>query len=204
VWVGGEWHTVSAAYYNSSYDPFEPIERAARHDIAVIVLDSDVTSVAPQPLLRGRNIREDEQLYIAGYGTNERSGEAGRSFIDDAKEGQTRIEENTDGVIYSKHSIGRISSCAGDSGGPAIQIFGRLQGLVGVLSAGSNDNRPNGACFQAGGGLMLFVNLQSSSSQRFLSFFPSIRYTTFSTIRYFLIADSVAGILGRTARLNSL
>jgi hypothetical protein len=204
VWVGGSWHTVNSAYYNSSYDPFEPIERAARHDLAILMLDSDVTSVAPQPILRGRNSREDEQLYIAGYGTNERSGETGRSFIDDAKEGLTRVEESTEGVIYSRHSMGRVSSCAGDSGGPAIQSFGRAQALVGVLSAGSNDNRSNGACYQAGGGLMLFVNLQSSSSQRFLNSFPAIHYTSFSAIRYFAITESVAAILSRTARFSSL
>jgi hypothetical protein len=156
----------------------------ARYDLGMLILSEPIQNVAPIPVLRGKRITKGTKIVIAGYGSNERSDDPDRSFVDDFKIGFSRVT-NADGKqLFASHRAFRASACSGDSGGPAmIPANKKSLALVGTLSAGINVTE-GGRCYLRGDGSFIEVDLQSRSSRAFLNYFPGVQYIRARAARY--------------------
>ncbi len=175
VYVGGGFYTVENSYFNSAYDPFGEVEdQNQQHDLGLLVLTTHVVGVAPLPVVYSDPLKRGEAFFIYGYGANELSGEGfgPRGIFDDARGAILRAERVKNGIIRADHFLTGASVCLGDSGGPATQIFGNHAGVIGITTYTTNGDF-FGAC-TLGLGVSGIVDLQSKSSQAFLSFFPGV------------------------------
>jgi hypothetical protein len=178
VYVGGAWREVESAWYHSSFDSTQPIERMARFDLGMLVLTQPIAETKPFPILQRRKITPGAAAFLAGFGANERSDQADRAFFDNFKIGAIRISRTSRGVFRGDHKAYRASPCSGDSGGPMTFLFRKdALAVAGVLSAGTNEVI-DGRCRLRGGGGFIVVDLQSESSRAFLAEFPGIKYVT--------------------------
>jgi len=174
--VGGDVFEVSARYFNGNYDPegSYTAENAA-HDLGILILDRDVTETNPVPVFFNKPQSAGDWAYIYGYGTNELSGGAGRTLLDNGKAGTITINNTEDGLLSSTHSLSAVSTCPGDSGGPAVQMFSGFFGVIGTVTGGINE-AVSDTCYLTGNGAFSLVDLQSSSSQNFLSYYSGVQY----------------------------
>jgi hypothetical protein len=157
------------------YNPSQSPAAMARYDLGMLILSEPVDSLAPIPVLRGKRVTTGTKILIAGYGSNERSDDPSRSFIDNFKLGYSKVT-NADGKhLFASHRAFRASACSGDSGGPAMVAVGRSLALVGSLSAGINRSE-GGRCYLRGDGSFIEVDLQSPSSRSFLKYFQGVQY----------------------------
>ena len=176
VYVGRQWMSVQSAWYHARYDDSQPAYRMGKYDLGMLILSQPVTTVPPIPVLRGSRIARGTKVAIAVYGTNERSGSPGRSFLDDFKIGLSRVTEANGHTLNCFHRAFNASTCSGDSGGPVMVAYSK-KGLavVGVISSGTNRLR-NDTCYLYGGGFFSTTDLQSPASRSFLSNFKGVRY----------------------------
>ena len=203
VVVGGSSHSVESAWYDSGFDMNRPIPEVRPYDIGMIVLAEPVTTKAPIPILVGRRPRARQRLFIAGYGLNERDPATAKSYKSLFKIGEVRLDGTDGEVLYSSHKATRSSICAGDSGGPAIQWYGDYVALVGVASTGTNTER-KGRCVLAYGGQSAHVDLQSSNSLHFLSYFEGVEYATWGNMTLAKVVDEIRPKLAKGLRARSL
>jgi hypothetical protein len=183
VYVGGAWHSVAQAWYHRDFNQNKPILSVARFDLGMLVLDRPVTGTSPLPVLRGRKMPRNQLLFIAGYGANEYSSDPNRSLVDNFKVGFSRVTRSDGKQFFGDHLSYGASPCSGDSGGPAtIEYPSRQLAVAGIISAGSNEIS-GGDCYLGGSGSFIAVDLQSTSSRQFLSFFRGVKYTRRSNRR---------------------
>ena len=176
IYVGEEWHTVESLWYHRRYNPSKNAYDSSPYDLGMIILNEAVTSVTPMPIVSGKPLRRGATIAIAGYGTNELSGDPNRSFIDNFKIGFSRIVRTDGKRLIATHSSFQASTCPGDSGGPATAQYRRNTfGLVGIISAGIN-TETEGGCQLNDDGSFIHVDLQSASSKAFLKAFPGLKY----------------------------
>jgi V8-like Glu-specific endopeptidase len=179
VVVGGKKYYASQVFYNAAFKQDAPVSIAnIQYDLGMIILKEPVTTVAPIAVLRDRHVSAGEPAAIFGYGTNETSGDAEQSILDWSKYGVVKISDVAQGLIASTHTSSKVSSCPGDSGGPLLQNLAGYIVSVGVVSSGQNDADKDGYCHLSEDGVSLFVDLQSSASQRFLANFPGVQYAS--------------------------
>lgn len=175
VVVGGTEYGVSARYYNGNYDPEADAVDAAPYDLGILLLSRSVSGVSPVPVLAGDPVSVGKAVAIYGYGTNELSGASDRDPREEGKVGQAVITDNAGGLLTSNNNTGGSSVCAGDSGGPMLESVDGTSVVVGTLSVGMNETH-NGYCYLVGDGEFDYVNLQSATSQSFLSNFAGVTY----------------------------
>lgn len=196
VIVGGGIYGVESRFYSGSYNPNGNVILNAPYDLGILILSQSVTGTNPVPVLFNDAVEPGESAIIYGYGTNELSGLPNRFPWEDAKAGQMVISNSSNGLLSSIHSLGGASTCHGDSGGPAIETLGEFAGLIGILTVGVN-KEIGGTCFLTGDGLFSYVDIQSPSSQGFLSNFPGVTYIS----GYRIYVHSMANLL--TPKLKS-
>ena len=175
VIVGGGVFGVKSRYYNSNYDPNGDIVLNAPHDLGILILSTAVRSIKPVPVLFNDLVTAGESAIIYGYGSNEFSALPDRYPWEDGKMGLMIVDDASGGLLTSVHTLGGASACQGDSGGPAIQTIGGFSSVIGTLTIGVNSTI-GGACYLNGSGLFSYVDLQASTSQRFMLNFPGITY----------------------------
>lgn len=175
VLVGGRVYSASDAWYHSWYQEGGDVSANAPYDLGLIELSQPVTGASPLPVLIDLPVSVGDSLVMAGYGTNEISGMTDAPPWENGKIGALRVTSREYGVFSSEHATGGASTCAGDSGGPAIRTLGPYIAVVGTLSNGTN-KVIGGSCFEYGGGKFSYVDLQSPASRGFLSFFPGVQY----------------------------
>lgn len=102
-------------------------------DIALLVLDRDITDIAPLAVRLGHAARHDESVRAVGYGQNDRAVPVGTRLRKDA----VRVLAVGQGVSASRTPLGTrefevgLSICLGDSGGPALsEATGAVLGVV--------------------------------------------------------------------------
>jgi V8-like Glu-specific endopeptidase len=177
VYVGRDWYQVESAWYHSKFDPNQTVNRAAKYDLGMLILNRPVTSIKPLSILSGRRVKRGAQLLIAGYGTNELSNDPMRSMFDNFKIGVASVVKADGHHLFSTYRSNGASTCAGDSGGPASVAYGRTSiALAGVVSAGVNTVSGDNRCELRADGLSMYVDLQSPSSKAFLRAFRGIKY----------------------------
>lgn len=105
-------------------------------DIALVVLDTPITTVAPLAVRLGRPARTGERIRAVGYGQNDQSSPIGTRF----RRGGVAVLAQGAGVSASKTPLGPhefevgTSICQGDSGGPALSE--ESGAVIGVVSRG--------------------------------------------------------------------
>lgn len=203
VVVGGEAFQVSSRYYNNSYNPDGDILNNVPYDLGILILSTEVTGTSPVPVLFKGPISKGQPGFLFGYGQNELTGDPSRDPLSEGKVGPFKVTSVQPGMIGSKHSSAGASSCHGDSGGPAIQVRGGYLSVIGTVSAGTNDS-VGGACQLNYGGEFFLVDLQSSTSRRFLSFFQGVQYISGYRIIVVSSAEKLKPILSRAASAKSL
>jgi len=107
-------------------------------DIALLVLDRDVTDVTPLRVRLGSAPHPDEAVRAVGYGQNDRSVPVGTRLRKDAVKvlavGQ-RVSPSQTPLGTHEFEVG-LSICQGDSGGPAISET--TGAVIGVVSRGGD------------------------------------------------------------------
>jgi secreted trypsin-like serine protease len=176
VYVARQWRSVQSVWYHSRYKDADLIYRSEKYDLGMIILSQPVQNLTPTPILRGWRVPRGTKVLIAGYGTNELSGDPDRSFINNFKMGFSKVVKSTGSMLECSHSPFRASTCAGDSGGPVMIPYNTKSfAVVGVISNGTNEVE-NHTCYLGSGGYFGNVDLQSPSSRNFLSAFRGVRY----------------------------
>lgn len=203
VRVGGARRKVKRLAYESDFDGDAPIIKVARYDLAILVLDQRVTASSPIPILVGRRPRVFDRLLVAGYGVSERDSRRMRNFKERFKIGEITLKEADGSILFSTHQPTRTSICPGDSGGPAVVLYGNYLAQVGVASAGTNDVR-NGRCYLDDSGVSAHVDLQSSTSLDFLAEFEGVEYATWGDMVLAKVVDDMKPRLAKAARAPSL
>lgn len=130
----GEIIAVATAMSHPEYQP----ANSPTHDIAVLILDADVTGVAPRAIAPAGAVAASSSVEIVGYGNTDIAGTTGyglRRRVDvplvsnDLALGQDPAIEFAAGRPFLDRD-----SCNGDSGGPAYIDVGGAWYLAGVTS----------------------------------------------------------------------
>jgi hypothetical protein len=124
-----EWQTYHAVQevVHPGYD-----KTALKNDIAVLILDRDVTGVQPTPIATSAP-QLNEVVVLVGFGKT--SGLASDSGT--KRKGTNTISKLTSTTLYYHGTGGGVSgTCNGDSGGPAFTLRGGREVLAGVTSWG--------------------------------------------------------------------
>ncbi len=203
IFVDNSRYSASGVYHESGFDFERPLEEARPYDLGMIVLSTNAKKKAPVPILIGRRARARQNLFIAGYGLNERSVRRVRTYKQMFKIGEIRLSSTDDEVLFSNHRATRTSLCSGDSGGPALQHYGNYIAMVGVASTGTNSER-DGKCVLAQGGESAHVDLQSSHSLQFLAGFDGVEYATWGNMQISKVVDEIKPQLMKAVRARSL
>lgn len=202
VLVGGGLYGVSEAWYSGNYDQYTTAALSAPYDLGMLLLDVPVSGAAATPVLNDFPIRAGEQGYIYGYGTNELSGLPGRYPWEDGKVGRIVVVDASNGLLSSKHYLAGASACPGDSGGPAIKVYGGYPAVMGILSVGVN-RAYDRTCYLNADGSYSYVDLQSSTSQRFLRNFPGVQYISGYRIYVHVMSVQIAKSLNKARRAKN-
>ena len=206
VTVGGGAYGVTQGYYNTNWNPAAGAGYSnGKFDIGVLVLSSDVPGVLPVPIGVDSAPQVGEWGSVFGYGINEESGVFGANGLGAGTEAYVKISRVLGGVLINYHVVSGASVCAGDSGGPLVQYYGDFGAVSGVTSAGTNyENFYYGTCELGGYGESVFVDLQSSHSQAFLSNFPTIQRVSWKNIFVFVDTLEHLNSLQALANFSSL
>ena len=203
VYLGGASYQVSDRYYNSYYTPNGDVLPNIRYDLGILILSTEVSGASPVPVLFNGPISRGDRAFLFGYGQNELTGDPSRDPLSDGKVGPFRVTSASGGVISSSHSSAGASSCHGDSGGPAIQLLGGYIGVIGTVSAGTNADY-EGACQLNGGGKFSLVDLQSTTSRQFLSYFGGVQYISGYRIIVLTVTERLKPTLTKAAKAKTL
>jgi hypothetical protein len=97
-------------------------DRVCNADIAILLLDRDVTGIAPVPVNLTRAPRTGDDVVVVGFGRTSDRGNAG------VREYRTAVPIVH--VTSNEFQLGR-STCSGDSGGPALDsVHGDVVGIT--------------------------------------------------------------------------
>jgi V8-like Glu-specific endopeptidase len=210
VVVNNRAYAVEEAYDTSDYEHGEDTSSSnTQHDIAMLVLETDVIGVSPVPVLFDDPVTVGEQASVLGFGTNEISGALDVSSFYQGKVGDFTVSFVGGGMLTTTSLSSSASVCSGDSGGPLVQFSQEAQVLavVGTVSTGTNRVDRNGSCQPGYLGVSNFVNLQTATSQEFLSYFPGVQYVSGRLITFYVnirSAMSQVATLLKERRLNTL
>jgi MYXO-CTERM domain-containing protein len=105
-------------------------------DIAVVVLDANISGVTPLAIRLSGSVRNTETLRSVGYGKNDKGLEIGTRFRKDGVDVLavgSAVSASDTALGPFEFEVGR-SICQGDSGGPAISET--TGAIVGVVSRG--------------------------------------------------------------------
>lgn len=125
------------------------------NDVAIAKLAAPVP-VQTLPLLVSTAPAVGDVIDIFGYGLTE-SHDSGA-----LRSGQMRLDGVTENHLFATFGADGSNTCAGDSGGPAIQSVNGSPGVIGVTSSG------NAAAACAEGDVSLFTNVQSPQVLQFI------------------------------------
>lgn len=151
-----------------SYRSLSPTSTQSRHDIAVLILDRDVTGVTPMGIIDPSTVpREDgdfpgepPRIRLVGFGNTDRAGRYGfgikrevevpvltlRRLATDIFSGVER-EQGFNALTEMTAGIQDKDTCTGDSGGPAYAIgpspVREVRGVLGLTSRGTAASRWN-------------------------------------------------------------
>jgi V8-like Glu-specific endopeptidase len=203
VYVGDSIFSAEGIIPHPDYDDTLPDDEAAPNDLGMIVLASPVENFAPIPVLTGHRLLRNERYYLAGYGANEETWDTTRSWEENFKVGATRLKSKDGSLLWGTHTSLGTSICAGDSGGPATLMYGTHLLLVGVASIGVND-LDRGECLLTEDGSFAHVDLQSSSSQAFLDYFPDIQVISHGIATIAGASDTATTTLRKAMKGGSL
>lgn len=124
----GRSFSAERVYAHSAFRDYTPGPGQGNADIALIVLSKDVSGVAPARLSRSQPAVSSRTVHV-GYGVSDRADatrNGGSGFT-----GRTKRVGNS--TVTSKSELwfktGRVT-CAGDSGGPALDANGAIVGLT--------------------------------------------------------------------------
>lgn len=106
------------------------------NDIALLILEEPILNVAYEVPLRQEEaelLQKDGDVAIVGYGISSLDYE--RSSAGQKKHGLNRLGETLDHE-FDLDRIGKVTTCSGDSGGPALIDGPEGRRLVGIVSRG--------------------------------------------------------------------
>ncbi len=121
---------VASVHWNPAFDPTNV---AAGHNVAVAILAAPVTDVAPVPWSASATPAAGSSVRIVGYGLNDGFDQEGTSA------GIKRQANAPVNAVTATHlDVGAfgLTSCSGDSGGPALSPVNGFPTVVGVTSHG--------------------------------------------------------------------
>ena len=210
VHINGFTYAVSQALYEGAFD--HSIESSIdnfKHDLGMLILSSNVNSIAPIPVLLNDTFGVGDRGVVMGFGTNEYSGDLSGSLYNYGKVGLVTADSTSDGVIFSTVLHSGASTCAGDSGGPLLQTFGSNSQLdfiavSGVVSAGTNDVDEYGNCVRGSVGESLFVDTQSGYSLGFLANFEGVRFISGPLMNFYIAIRDFNTALNNVGRSKNL
>jgi hypothetical protein len=175
VIVGTKKFLVDNVFRSAAYDPLGPVTLGTiQYDLGMLTLSSPVTEVAPLPVLQDLPLRPRDSVTVVGRGTNELPDSI--QDIGTGRTGNLKVEDVNGAVIITSTGSSDVATCPGDSGAPLLRSFGGYTVTAGVVSAGTNGADAAGVCRPSRGGISVFVDLQSPSSQSFLAQFPGVEY----------------------------
>ena len=177
VRVGNEEHSVKQVVRSAAFSENSPATLAfIKYDLGMLLLDSPVESIQPAPVLRDLRITQGDTVTVIGRGANELL--RGEEELGQGRIGEFLVDDANGSVIVTTSLVKKSSTCPGDSGAPVFKRIGESLLAVGVVSAGTNFTNSQGRCVVNGRGLSVFVDLQSESSQLFLSQFDGVKYAS--------------------------
>lgn len=201
VMVGGEIVAVESIQRAEEYNPEGDAVINAPYDLGMITLTTPIESVPPVPILSDGPVKKGTEAEIFGYGRNEA---AWLEPWNSGKHGRMKVGKVSGGIFYSSAAALGASTCPGDSGGPAVFVSGVYEGVIGVLSVGTN-SVVSGRCYLGdSSGLFAHVDLQSESSQGFLAQFDGLLTISAPYMRVNTAARSARSRLQRGARARTL
>jgi hypothetical protein len=163
------------AYVNGSFDSNNNSITAANSDLALLILNEPVLSIEPVRVLSDLPVSSGLAFAVFGFGANETSGATEFASLNNARYGLIEVTAATDGVFYSFVNDNSASTCAGDSGGPALTKVGNHYALIGLTSRGTNLLDADRNCELSQGGLSVFTDLTAPGSAEFLGTFSEIQ-----------------------------
>lgn len=202
VVVGGGVYEVESRYYNGDYDPQGDVELNGPYDLGMVILRQPVQGVSPVPVLFNDPVGRGEATAIFGFGTNERSGEAGRRPWEDGKSAVAVVSNVGNGLLSADDRSAEATICGGDSGGPMVQTIRGFFATVGIATLGEN-KIVDGYCTKQGNGWFAYVDLQSPTSQRFLLAFPGVTFISGYRIYVHQVANTTSRNLQRAVNTRS-
>ncbi len=177
VQVGTEKHSVSQVVRSAAFSEGAPATLAfIKYDLGMILLDSPVETVQPASVLNDLRITSGDTLTVIGRGANELPNR--EQALGEGRTGDFLVDDANGSVIVTTSLIKKSSTCPGDSGAPVFKRIGNATFAVGVVSAGTNFANSQGKCVVNGRGLSVFVDLQSETSQLFLSQFDGVQHAS--------------------------
>lgn len=126
------------------------------NDLAVMTLNRNA-GLPTLPILLSKELSKGDVFSIFGFGVDD-SGDVS----DFLRSGEMKIEETTPDIIFALFNGEGSNTCEGDSGGPIVSSFNGVSGIIGVTSAGVNqDCQPDD--------VSIFANIQSNSAISFIN-----------------------------------
>ena len=173
IWINNIPRIPSAAYYSSFYSEFGGVDGNEGADIGIFILDTPVFDMSVVPVITDLEMTPGMSVSLYGLGSNEITGAIPYGPTN-GKAANVTVSSTTAGFIKSNHFISGASTCSGDSGGPMIFSAAGYEGIVGVLSGGTNVTTL-GQCLLVGG-TSSHTKVSTALAQNFLSLFPGVEY----------------------------
>lgn len=202
VLVGGGAYEVESRYYNGDYNPQGDAELNGPYDLGMVILRQPVEGVSPVPVLFNDPVELGETTAIFGFGTNERSGDAGRRPWEDGKSAVAVVSNVSNGLLSADDRSAEATICGGDSGGPMVQNIQGFFATVGIATLGEY-KIVDGYCTKQGKGWFAYVDLQSPTSQRFLLTFPGVIFISGYRVYVYEVANTTSRNLQRAVNTRS-
>jgi hypothetical protein len=173
IYVGRTKQNARAGYLHGGYNPGAPISfDQVSKDIAVLILSSPVTKVAPIPILSGLPTRIGDAVSVYGFGTNEQKQSPKYDPYANGKWAPLKVADAKTGVFASSTATSGASSCPGDSGGPVLKQVGNVLTVVGIVSAGTNQTAKDSQSVLRNGGITYYNDVQGPNAEAFLAQIP--------------------------------
>lgn len=201
VVVGQKKYKVAGVFTHVGYKDNAPVTLyTVRFDLGMLVLTEDVTDITPVSLLADLPIKSGAKLTVIGRGSNEFASKT--QSIGEGRIGEVTVDDSNGFVVVSSRSTTKVSTCAGDSGGPVFRIIDGVLTLAGIVSAGTNSVSSSGVCStrDSRSGVSLFVNLQSSVSSDFLKQFGGLQTVSGSEL---LFQEGLKTLLPQVSSIRS-
>lgn len=200
ITLGGQTFVPDAGYYEPSWRADLPTDQTIANDLGIYLLGSPVTNVQPIPVTSGIPPKKNDRLNVYGFGLTEDPYVYGYGY---GRVAPIRVEW-ADGLDFGAFQNASGSYvCSGDSGGPVLSKSYGTSTVVGLTVAGTSGDY-FGGCIAEGNTESVFLDLQSSIAETFLSYFTGVKRANPVYLAIHNFAETLSSSLTTTAGLSNV